>query len=210
MAHPSKYHVSMLRRVLVSAHGLLDAFLGISYIDMLALSPHVYGSRVIYAIVLLLKMHKANAAVVGNFIHTDELRVAEYLTKLAVISHRLLETDKRSALSRAFLVIDQLKQWLDMHENDTVPLVVQNEALGDLGSRSGKENLGSVLQEATGLTTRSRALGAKPACSGQSGFRDGRLEQTVPSTIAPYDLHCENGRNDEWFWEDFFNVEMLK
>lgn len=111
-------HLLILQTVIVASRGLLDTFLKLSITDMLALPPYIYGGRVIYAIVLLMKVHKAittSAKGSGGIIKADELRVEAYLEQLVVISKLLIANDESNALSRAFLIMAQLRDWFYLH-----------------------------------------------------------------------------------------------
>lgn len=104
----------MLRGIVTASHGLLNCFLGLPLVDMLTLSPHIYGGRVIYSLILLCKLYTAitiSTRDVTNFILVDDLHLEEYLERLVIVAKDLLIRDERNALSRSFLIVEQLRNW---------------------------------------------------------------------------------------------------
>ena len=107
-------HLSALQTVIIASRGLLDAFFRLSVTDMLALPPYIYGGRVIYPVVLLMKIHKAittSAKGAGDIIKADELHLEAYPEQLVVVSKHLIANDEHNALSRALLIMAQLRDW---------------------------------------------------------------------------------------------------
>ncbi|OAQ63760.1 fungal specific transcription factor domain-containing protein [Purpureocillium lilacinum] len=105
----------MLGRVSGALQGLLDTFLCFPVLDMASLCPHIYGGRVIYAVILLIKLHKAAGTApedFGNELKLDRARLQSYLGSLEAISEALLARDERSTLGRSLLMMKQLKDWL--------------------------------------------------------------------------------------------------
>ncbi len=105
----------MLGRVSGALQGLLDTFLCFPVLDMASLCPHIYGGRVIYAVILLIKLHKAAGTApedFGNELELDRARLQSYLGSLEAISEALLARDERSTLGRSLLIMKQLKDWL--------------------------------------------------------------------------------------------------
>lgn len=79
---PSTTQLSMIRTIIQAAQGLLDTFLDLSTSEMLSLPPHIYAGRVIYAVILLMKLHKALSTTVRvsiESISVDQLRLEAYL-----------------------------------------------------------------------------------------------------------------------------------
>ena len=211
---PTEFHLSVLRNIVIAAHGLLDTFLGLSLSDMLALPPHVYGGRVIYAVIVLIKVHTAiTVAGTGTEIslRSERLRLEAYLENLAVMSRLLLAKDERNALSRAFLIIPQLKDWF--YHRFGRPSDAEEDKPIDLPNENGHRS--SVMQGPTGIF-------ADFSINMQSA-----ADTTLPGCVAPLDGHeCQydeviqptalsNSRegnptvaSDMWFSE-FFNVDML-
>lgn len=212
---PTKSHISMLHNIVVAAHGLLDTFLGLSVSDMLALPPHIYGGRVIYAVIILIKIHTAitmPGTGCQSFICSEDLRLEVYLETLECISRALLAKDERSALSRAFLIISQLKDWF--YRRFRRPSEAEENKPSDLPIDNGQGN-----PSTHGPTARIYDL---------SVDMQSAAEATLPENVAPPDGHgCQfdeviqppvlsnsSSRNsptvvtDTWF-QEFFNVEML-
>src|SRR5699024_12751722 len=61
-----------------------------------------------------IKVHKAittSAKGSGDVIKADELRVEAYLEQFVIVSKLLIANDESNALSRAFLIMAQLRDW---------------------------------------------------------------------------------------------------
>ncbi|KAG5973040.1 hypothetical protein E4U55_000681 [Claviceps digitariae] len=109
----------MLREIVTASHGLLNCFLGIPLVDMLSLSPHIYGGRVIYSLVLLCKLYKSlttiSARAMTDFLLVEDLHLGQYLDRVAVVARDLLTLDTGSILSRSFSIVEQLRKWYHRH-----------------------------------------------------------------------------------------------
>ncbi|KAJ5158647.1 uncharacterized protein N7500_008298 [Penicillium coprophilum] len=221
--HPSR--ILMLRAIIHAAQGLLDVFLKLSTSDMIALPPHIYGGRVIYAVVLLLKLHKAlrsSGRAISEYVTADELRLEVYIEHLVLVSRSLIAKDDRSALSRAFLVMPQLSQWLHTHQSKSRPPSGSDKT----EMMEGIPFLGGDRLSSAAIQTPTAALG-DPSVHVQTptithiGPLDGFGQSDVPlqpSKASDYPVVHNGGpgieqnrhelASDSWFWE-FFNVEML-
>lgn len=219
MQTPKTSYFSMIRSIILAAQGLLDMFIGISVTDMLALPPHIYAGRVIYAVVLLMKLHKALSTSVDESkenVPVSQLRLEAYVEKLCLISKRLNAEDQRSSLSRAFLIMPQLQQWLRGHTSMSAGGTNQETTEKRIRTAySGGSSLPVMRDQAKipknlpadadsqvhiypGL---SEPLGENGSQS-ERPFIEDRSAETEINTSS-YEL-----ASDSWFWE-FFNVEML-
>lgn len=192
--------LSKLRALILAAQGLLDNFLRLSVSDMVTLPPHIYGGRVIYAVVLLMKLHKSltvSARGINEYINADELRLEAYIEHLMLISKSLIAKDGRNALSRAFLVIPQLKQWFQVHKPKRPLGSDENKVTGGLQVNTDGGPSGPPIQ-------------TPPGTLGDSAIDTQAPENDIsPNHSEPlYGPGSEFDVLDSWFWE-FFNVEML-
>ncbi|OQE41420.1 hypothetical protein PENCOP_c005G06503 [Penicillium coprophilum] len=221
--HPSR--IFMLRTIIQAAQGLLDVFLKLSTSDMIALPPHIYGGRVIYAVVLLLKLHKAlrsSGRAISEYVTADELRLEVYIEHLVLVSRSLIAKDDRSALSRAFLVMPQLSQWLHTYQSKSRPPSDSDK----IEMMEGIPFLAEDRLSSTAIQTPTAAL-SDPSVHVQTptithlGPLNGFGQSNVPlqPSKASDNPVVHNGgsgleqnrhelASDSWFWE-FFNVEML-
>lgn len=191
----------MLRAIILAAQGLLDNFLRLSVSDMFALPPHIYGGRVIYAVVLLMKLHKSitvSARGGSECISADELRLEGYIEHLVLISKSLITKDGCSALSRAFLVMPQLEQWFHAHRCKRPLRPDENKFTGGgLRIKTGGGPLSPTIETPTGTL------------SGSSIDMQTLENSTSPNHFEPlYGPGSQFDGLDSWFWE-FFNVDML-
>ncbi|KAB8265007.1 hypothetical protein BDV32DRAFT_145041 [Aspergillus pseudonomiae] len=206
MHGPDPSCLSMLRTIVRAAQGLLDSFLRLSTSDMIALPPHIYGGRVIYAMILLLKIQKAitlSGQALSECITADELRVEVYLERLVLVSKSLIAEDARSALSRAFLVMPQLKQWLHTHQIKNLPGSDKTEMVEGLPFQTsdGSLSIGIQTQTATHIEP-TDGLGQHFQPAGTSDYH------TVHIGGTGFEPYRQELASDSWFWE-FFNVDML-
>lgn len=143
----------MLRIIVIASRGLLDTFLGLSVSDMLALPPHIYGGRVIYAVVILMKIHKTitqSGKETSESIPLEELHLEAYLEQLVAISKLLIAKDERSALSRAFLIMPQLMGWFYLYWSRRPSGADESEITEDLLTKNSKGQGSSASQAPTG------------------------------------------------------------
>lgn len=215
-------HLSMIRAIVIASQGLLNIFLGFSIPDMLTLPPHIYGGRVIYAVILLMKIHKAitlSGKGIGEITQAGDLGLEAYLERLIVTSKYLRTQDERSPLSRAFMIMPQLvEQFKKSHkpEGDTT--------MNKSPSKTGHEqlNLASPFLGAVSgdrfTTLRATGNDSIPGNSGSLDETTSQMDGLVQSAIPPYpppthseDINFGAGPSiapDTWFWE-FFNTDML-
>ncbi|KAE8360399.1 hypothetical protein BDV27DRAFT_41417 [Aspergillus caelatus] len=213
----------MLRTTIRAAQGLLDCFLRLSTSDMIALPPHIYGGRVIYAMILLLKVQKAitlSRREISEWVTSSELRIEMYLEHLVLVSKRLITKDERSALSRAFLFMPQLKQWWHSYKTKTLPRSDGTEMTERRPFRTADGPLSPAVPAP-------RATVCVPSTHTQTPTithlepMDGLGQSdtlTQPAKASDYPLIHNEGTefepyqrelaSDSWFWE-FFNVDML-
>lgn len=214
--------MSRIHAIISASQGLLDIFLEFSISDMLTLPPHIYGGRVIYAIILLMKIHKAiviSKKEASGIIQPGSLRLEVYLEQLVIVSKRLMTEDQRSALSRAFLIMPQL-----MKQFKTLPKADENPILGSILTNTGnRSDTASLLSTVTpggssivieGPENNSTSDNSRPIDG--SECQVGGPIQPATSPYHPF-THSEDNSfgtsgsamaSDTWFWE-FFNVEML-
>lgn len=225
--NPDPSHLSMLRTIVTASQGLLDTFLGLSVSDMFALPPHIYGGRVVYAVVILMKIHKAITASgkrVNNFIHSEELCLETYLEQLVALSKLLIAKDERNALSRAFLVMPQLMGWFYLHRSRKPLGANRNKAMEDspIDNSNGQERSASLTPTGTlsGSPTSMQTPG-HDAVPDNVAPPDGpgcQFDELIQPAVLPsfpaygressFELHGLTAASDSWFSE-FFNVEML-
>ncbi|KAJ5240506.1 uncharacterized protein N7469_002097 [Penicillium citrinum] len=216
-------NLSMIRAIIMASQGLLDIFLGFSISEMLTLPPHIYGGRVIYAVILLMKIHKAITTFekgVSDFIYADNLRLEVYLEQLLITSKCLITEDGRSALSRAFLIMPQLIELFKRPSKADEDLT-----MGSIPTKTGDGHLDTASPVSTvapsGSSTAIQALENK-STPGNSRPLDGpvrQLDELIQPAIPPFHpaTHSEDTSfgisgptvaSDTWFWE-FFNTDML-
>ncbi|OGM45254.1 hypothetical protein ABOM_006458 [Aspergillus bombycis] len=221
--NPDPSCFSMLRSIVQAAQGLLDCFLSLSTSDIIALPPHIYGGRVIYAMILLLKIHKAitlSGQARSDYVTADELQVEVYLEHLVLVSKNLLTKDDRSALSRALLVMPQLKQWLHSHQTKTLRGSDETEMAQPLPFQTGDGSLSTAVQTSTANPSVPSTYTQPPTITHLEPM-DGLEQSDVhiqPAQASDYDIvhnggsefepHRHEQASDSWFWE-FFNVDML-
>ncbi|KAG6197832.1 hypothetical protein E4U10_007789 [Claviceps purpurea] len=123
-AEMSTPQLLMLRELVAAAHGLLNCFLGFPVTDLMTLSPHIYGARVIYALILLCKLYKAvklsktNGStiwLIGN------LRLEQYLDRVTFVARDLLALDGGQPLGRSFRFVEQLRKWFYKDKYGALP-----------------------------------------------------------------------------------------
>ncbi|KAE8140853.1 hypothetical protein BDV38DRAFT_279827 [Aspergillus pseudotamarii] len=213
----------MLRTIIRAAQGLLDCFLRLSTSDMMALPPHIYGGRVIYAMILLLKVQRAitlSGRAISECVTSDELRIEMYLEHLVRVSKRLIAEDDRSALSRAFLFMPQLMQWWHSYQTKTLPRSDETEMTEGLSFRTGDGPLSPAAQTPratvcvpsthtqTPIITHLEpmdGLGQSDALTQPTKASDDPNVHNEGPEFEPYQHELAS---DSWFWE-FFNVDML-
>ncbi|KAJ5715227.1 uncharacterized protein N7483_012408 [Penicillium malachiteum] len=216
-------NLSMIRAIIMASQGLLEIFLQFSISEMLTLPPHIYGGRVIYAVILLMKIHKAIttfAKGVGDLIQADTLHLEAYLEQLVITSKCLITEDGRSALSRAFLImhqlIEQFKRPSKANEAPTMDRIPTKNGNGQLNTASPRP-----MVVPSGSSTAIQAPENK-STPGNSRSLDGpvcQLDELIQPAIPPSlpVTHSEDTSfgisgpavaSDTWFWE-FFNIDML-
>lgn len=217
----------MLRIIVIASQGLLDTFIGLSVSDMLALPPHIYGGRVIYAVVLLMKIHKTvteSGKETNNSIPLEELHLDTYLEQLVAISKRLIAKDERSALSRAFLIMPQLMGWFYRYWSRRPSGADGSTMTEDLLTNNSNRQGSSASQAPTGTFGRSpnaiQTLGHIAPLENivSPGGPGHQFDQLIQHSVLPSppmysreNSHEARGLSvtpDNWFAE-FFNVEML-
>ncbi|KAA8652680.1 uncharacterized protein ATNIH1004_001585 [Aspergillus tanneri] len=198
--------LSMLQSIIAMSQGLLDAFLGLHIFD---------------------EMHKAITVLakgVGDFIHADELRLEAYLEQLIVLSKRLIGNDERNSLSRVFLIMTQLRDWLYLHPFKTLSSADETEGMGSLRFQTDNGQLNSAFQATTGIPSGPLLawLTLEPHVDlkhcGQLDIPGSKLEELIPPAMAscspPHTAETvvwgtsAYVDTDDWFWE-FFNIDML-
>lgn len=224
--HPNESYLSILRIIVNASQGLLDTFYGLSISDMLALPPHIYAGRVIYAVVVLMKIYKTiteSRKQTNNFIHFEELRVETYLEQLVVISKLLIAEDERSAFSRAFLIMPQLLKWFYLYRSRRPPWSDGSKVTEDLTNNCNRQG-SSTSQAPTGTFSGSpvaiQTLGHNAVLQNVAPL-DGPghpIDEHIQPTVLPSSPAYSRERSfeergltvesDAWFSE-FFNVEML-
>jgi hypothetical protein len=195
----------MLRAITLAAQGLLDTFIRLSISDILALPPHIYGGRVIYAVIILMKLSRAFTASISGwnrFIHVDQLRLETYIEQFVLISKRLIIADERNSLGRAFLIMPQLKEWFYASRSETAFGPDKDTSHGGLHTNHDHGRQVSAVETQMGSLTGPSAetqiaFHMTPDWSAQSRSTENEFEL----------LRCEYA-SDSWFWE-FFNVDML-
>ncbi|KAH8697989.1 hypothetical protein BGW36DRAFT_177599 [Talaromyces proteolyticus] len=216
---PSRVYFSMIQTIIMAAQGLLDTFIGLSTSDMLALPPHIYAGRVIYAVILLMKLHKALSAclgTLGQIISVDQLRLEAYVERLLLISKNLNAEDGGSSLSRAFLIMPQLNEWLRGHiSKSTFGL---DEASVEQETRSEYCAGPSVPRAANGadivqslLAARDEQIQTRPGHSklvSDLGSQHDHPSLQDRDPVKEVQTFSRELASDSWFWE-FFNVDML-
>lgn len=216
---PSPSHVSMLRAVTLAAQGLLDTFICLSISDMLALPPHIYGGRLIYAVIILTKLDKAIRSSVSRWnglITVDQLRLNPYIEQLVLISKRLITTDERNSLSRSFLIMPLVKEWLHSHISRTASTSDEGTSHGVPGTENYLGSLVPAAQTQTGSLGGSSAEMQMPshAIPDFPGSPGRRISQygypLVQGGGAEIDFEPFGGGfpSDIWF-EEFLHVNML-
>jgi hypothetical protein len=166
-----------------------------------------------------MKLQKALSASVeklGQILSVDTLRLETYVERLLLIRKELNAEDGGSSLSRAFLIMPQLKEWLRGHTSKST--FRPNEASAERQNRT--ENCaGPSVQRAANGEELIRSLPA--ATDEQIHTLPGRskLEIELGSQHEHPSVHNRDPEkdfetlsrelaSDSWFWE-FFNVEML-
>ncbi|PKY00105.1 hypothetical protein P168DRAFT_276538 [Aspergillus campestris IBT 28561] len=220
-------HLSMLRIIVIASRGLLDTFIKLSISDMLALPPHIYGGRVIYAVVLLMKLHKTiteSGKESSNSIHFEELHLETYLEQLVTISKILIAKDERSALSRAFLIMPQLMGWFYLHWSRRPSGADGSNMTEDLLTNNSNGQGSSASQAPTGTFGGSpiaiQTLGHNAPLENAVplGGPGHQIDQLIQHSVLPsspmysrensFEARGLTVTPDDWFTE-FFNVEML-
>ena len=221
---PSSSHLSMLREMALAAHGLLDTFIHLSILEMLALPPHIYGGRLIYAAIILMKLDRASRVSASRWngsIPVDHPRLETRIDQLLVISKRLLMTDERSSLSRAFLIMPQLKVWLHAQEPEATCTLHEGSTHGGLFSKHGQWPLVPSAQTLPTVHTPTGSHNGSSAemqipldialdCSDLLGEDRSQLDSPV-AQIGSAESKFEQSKfqlaSDSWFWE-FLNADM--
>lgn len=218
----------MLRIIVIASRGLLDTFLGLSVSDMLALPPHIYGGRVIYAVVILMKIHKTiteSGKETSESIPLEELHLEAYLEQLVAISKLLIAKDERSALSRAFLIMPQLMGWFYLYWSRRPSGADESKITEDLLTKNSKGQGSSASSQAPtgtfgGSPIAVQILGHNAPLENAVplGGPGHQIDQLIQHSVLPSSpmYSRENGYEarglsvtpDDWFAE-FFNVEML-
>ncbi|KAG6010491.1 hypothetical protein E4U21_006493 [Claviceps maximensis] len=171
----------MFREIVTASHGLLNCFLGIPLADMLSLSPHIYGSRVIYSLILLCKLYKSLTTptrVMTDFLLVDDLHLDQYLDRVVFVARDLLTLDTSNTLSRSFLIIEQLRKWYHKHR---------------YGSSSSPRSPSSLSSPSFTVVPKPYGL--------QFGPRRGYHEQTQlqrPQTLLRGDRGWQRSHHDPW------------
>ena len=113
-AQTSSADLVLLQETMTASHALLNCFLGLSLVDMLALPPHIYGGRIIYSLIVLCKLYKTikNSTIDTSAVMPfEDIRLEEHLERLGAVAKDLMIRDERNCLSRSFLIVEELKKW---------------------------------------------------------------------------------------------------
>ena len=211
-------YLPILGTIAVAAQGLLDSFMELSTSEMLALPPHIYAGRLIYATILLIKLYKAVLAStiqLNEGISVGQLRVEEYIERLLLISKWLGTEDDTNSLSRAFLIMPQLKQWFYSHISKLE--FEKNEDISWKDPASGHcadpmpattNSAGSQDNLSLGPNGQPSTLPASPNTLNAPSHRYESLPVQNESFARPAGTFSRDLISDSWFWE-FFNVNML-
>lgn len=208
----------MLRTMSLAAQGLLDTFIHLSLSQMLALPPHIYGGRLIYAAIILMKLDRAamgSGSRWNGSIKVDHPRVEVYIEQLLHISKQLIMADERSSLSRALLIVPQLKEWLHAQGLGTASLSEGVSPRGDIRTKHDHEPVVSTVHTRTGSLNSPSAdmkipFDISTNCSEPLGgieFQSENLLAQAGSSDSENDPSKSQMASDSWFWE-FLNTDM--
>lgn len=185
--------------------------------EMLALPPHMYAGRVIYAIILLIKLHKvlSTSTELNDSIPTVQLRLEKYIERLLLISEWLGAEDRTNSLGRAFLIMPQLKQWFCTHMSksklEKSEILPQNVTAANrcvdptpaiVNPAESSESLPLDANEQPSTLPVSTTISNVPI------YQHGSKSVQNDSFDRPAGTLNRDLISDSWFWE-FFNVNML-
>ncbi len=141
-AQTSAAELILLQEIMTESHALLNCFLGISLVDMLALPPHIYGGRVTYSLIVLCKLYKAikfSTIDMSAVLPADNIRLEEYLERLGAVAKDLMIRDERNCLSRSFLIVEELRKWQLEESKSTQSCPNMRSGSGFRNSDSGQQ-----------------------------------------------------------------------
>lgn len=191
----------MLRGIVTTSHEMLNIFLGLPVVDMLTLSPHIYGGRVIYSLILLCKLYKAitiSAKDTTPFLLADELHLEEYLDRLTAVAKDLIVRDERNALSRSFLIIEQLRKWFHANKCGT-SINMPNEPILCRRAYTEQPQLNAPAQHGNhGMEFQSDLPLHTPTVENHA---------LLPSTLG--DLPTDTEGRYDWFMDELFSIDMF-
>ncbi|KAJ5097753.1 hypothetical protein N7456_008474 [Penicillium angulare] len=204
---------------MLDAQRLLDTFMDLSTSEILALPPHIYAGRVIYAVIVLMKLHKAVSAPVNGLyegISVEELRLEEYIERLSELSKPLGANDPYNSLSRAFLIMPQLKEWLRGHISQSkiekIEHNVETKALlkdsadsapASINRQESSQSLPLGVDVEAYTLPGSSNISDVPGSQSDNQFTQGEASENSAGILGRELV------SDSWFWE-FFNVDMLR
>lgn len=173
----------------------------------------------IYAVILLMKVHKAittSANGFGDVIKVEELHLEAYLEQLVVVSKILISKDERNSLSRAFLIMPQLKDWFYLHLFKKRSSADETNMIGGSPIQIDSDNgqLKNTSHVPIG-TPRDFSVADLSDCNTARKSLAELNQPTMTSCGPPahsresdYEVNGRAFAGDDWFWE-FFNVDML-
>lgn len=215
-------HLSMIRNCIAASRGMLDTFLSIPFATVLALPAYLYAGRVIYAVILLIKIHRAislSETGLGQFMRLEELCLEKYLHRLVDLSNHVINEDERNSLSRALLVIGNLNDWLHTNhlqsDHPTKGAGNKRPLAYNIGMQSGPPP-----QASPNTFTATSGLNTPSAWHISSDLTDPHSERVDVSNASPLPLYTQNIEApvdlpevatlfDESIWDEFLNQSMF-
>lgn len=189
----------ILQEIMTASHALLNCFLGLSLVDMLALPPHIYAGRVIYSLIMLCKLHKTirNSTIdTSAVLPLDGIRLVEYLERLSAVAKDLMIRDGRNCLSRAFLIVEELKKWQFEGDNSIQSLQsMQNSSDFSNGNHYQQASLVAHPYEDPGSTCKDQNTAIAEQSAVQSLCSDGD-----DPLFWDTELTCD------WFFDDAASI----
>lgn len=109
---------------LTAVHSILDTYCGFSREALVGLPTLLYFVRVVYAVVVLIKMHIAATlpdSELGKILKPEDLKVQEHLERLWNLFETMSKEDAWRQHHKVLRILGVLRQWFGTHQSGEPP-----------------------------------------------------------------------------------------
>ena len=111
----TKEHVASIYALKDACYQLVDLYTGLKAMEAISLPGMLFAARVVYAVYMLMKLYIATSAIgntYGAVLDRNDIKVGEYLDRVAECGIRLQRIDQRAGATRVLGAAERMKEWL--------------------------------------------------------------------------------------------------